>query len=102
VRAELEDYRTNSRTIDVQVSEVAVPFRLEAASLSGQCNLLGEPGASVAMDGGPVGNLPVTVPCSPGGHRFEVMPGSGVAFTVSKTVSFSQAGETVVVFLNPS
>lgn len=102
VRVELAEYKGNSRVVNVQAARVDVPFRLEAASLSGRCNLLGQAGASVVMDGKGVGSLPLTVTCSPGKHTFQVTPaGGGAAFTTSRAVSFAAAGETANIFLNP-
>jgi len=102
VRVELAEFKGNSRVVNVQAARVDVPFRLEAASLSGRCNLLGQAGASVVMDGKGVGSLPLTVTCSPGKHTFQVTPpGGGASFSTSRAVTFAAAGETANIFLNP-
>jgi hypothetical protein len=101
VRIELSNHKTSSRVVNVQVAEVAVPFRLETATMMGRCNLLGPMGSSVSMDGRNVGRVPTTVACSPGGHRFKVTPKDGAPFTVSKTVVIASPGESVAVQLFP-
>ena len=101
VRVEMLDYRTSSRVVSVRASEVSVPFRLEAEQLSGRCNLLGEPGSEVAMNGRRIGSLPITVECNPGVHRFDVQPAAGgEPYTLSRSVTFVHAGETENIFLN--
>ena len=102
VRVEMVNYETNSRSVSVQAGEVSVPFRLSPAALVGRCNLLGEPGANVKMNGSDIGSLPLTVECSPGVHRFDVTPASGgETFILSKAVTFVNSGETENIFLNP-
>jgi hypothetical protein len=101
VRVDLKDYKASSRVVNVQVAEVAVPFRLETATMMGRCNLLGPMGSSVSMDGKSVGRVPTTVSCSPGSHRFTVTPKDGAPFTVSKKVVIAGPGESVAVQLFP-
>ena len=101
VRVELNDYKASSRVVNVQVAEVAVPFRLETATMMGRCNLLGPMGSSVSMDGRSVGKVPTTVSCSPGTHRFTVTPKDGAPFTVSKKIVIAGPGESVAVQLFP-
>ncbi len=102
VRVEMVDFQTTSRNVNVQAGEVSVPFRLAPAQLVGRCNLLGEPGATVVMNGSSIGSLPLTVECSPGVHRFDITPASGgAAFILSRAVTFVHSGETENVFLNP-
>jgi len=102
VRVEMVDFQTNSRSVNVQAGEVSVPFRLTAAQLVGRCNLLGEPGATVTMNGSDIGSLPLTVECSPGVHRFDITPASGgETFILSRAVTFVHSGETENIFLNP-
>jgi hypothetical protein len=102
VRVEMVDYRTNSRSVSIQAGEVSVPFRLAPAALVGRCNLLGEPGAAVSMNGTAIGSLPLTVECAPGVHRFDITPASGgETFILSKAVTFVHSGETENIFLNP-
>ena len=102
VRVEKLDYRTDTRVVNVQSNEVSVPIRLASAALVGKCNLLGEPGADVAMNGRRIGSLPLTVECSPGVHRFDIQPASGGdPFTKSVAVTFVHPGETENLFLTP-
>ena len=102
VRVEKLDYQTNTRVVNVQSEEVSVPIRLTPSALVGQCNLLGEPGAEVAMNGRRIGSLPLTVECTPGVHRFDVQPAAGgEPFTKSLSVTFVHPGETENLFLTP-
>ena len=101
IRVELADHKGTSRMVNVQASEVSVPFRLELTKLIGRCNLLGNPGSTVVMNGRSVGALPVTVDCEPGTHGFKVTPPGGSSFQVSRTVNIARAGETTTVLLTP-
>tara|TARA_B100000575_G_C22703595_1_gene425079 strand:- start:94 stop:471 length:378 start_codon:yes stop_codon:yes gene_type:complete len=101
VRVEKNDYKANSRKVSVQSAKVSVPFRLDPAVVSGKCNLLGSTGAVVTMNGKAVGSLPLTVSCAPGNHTFKVTPNEGAAFTTSRAVAFTTAGETATIFLSP-
>ena len=101
VRVEKNDYKSNSRKVSVKSAKVSVPFRLDPAVVSGKCNLLGSTGAVVTMNGKAVGSLPLTVSCAPGNHTFKVTPKEGAAFTTSRAVAFTTAGETATIFLSP-
>jgi len=101
IRVDLSGHKESARVVNVQASEVSVPFRLESASLTGRCNLLGSPGSKVVMDGRSIGSIPITVDCAPGSHSFKVTPIGGATFSVTRSVSFGQPGETANVFLTP-
>jgi hypothetical protein len=101
VRVEKKSFKGNSRVVNVQSAQVNVPFRLDPEQVSGNCNLLGTAGAVVIMDGKNVGALPLTVPCTPGSHKFKVTPKDGASFTTSRAVSFAAQGETATIFLSP-
>ena len=101
IRVELAEHRSTSRMVNVQASQVSVPFRLELANAVGQCNLLGNPGSAVVMNGRSVGVLPVTVDCESGTYGFKVTPPSGESFQVSRTVNIARAGEATTIFLTP-
>ena len=102
VRVELKKFKGSSRDVSVQSSQVSVPFRLESLAVSGKCNLLGQAGAAVVMDGKSVGSLPLTVSCASGTHSFKVTPAGGTAFTTARSVTFQTSGETATIFLSPS
>ena len=101
IRVELSDYAGTARTVNVQATEVSVPFRMELAKIVGRCNLLGSPGSIIVMNGRSIGSIPITVDCEPGSHSFKVTPSGGATFSVSRSVSFGRAGETANVFLTP-
>jgi hypothetical protein len=101
IQVQLDEYSDASRTVNVQASEVSVPFRLVMAKVIGRCNLLGSPGSKVVMDGRGIGSIPLTVDCAPGAHSFTVTPEGGAPFSVNRSVSFARAGETANVFLTP-
>lgn len=101
IRVELADHRSTSRMVNVQASEVSVPFRLELANAVGRCSLLGNPGSAVVMNGRSVGALPVTVDCQSGTYGFKVTPPGGESFQVSRTVNIARAGESTTIFLAP-
>ena len=101
IRVELADHKATARMVNVQASEVSVPFRMELANAVGQCNLLGNPGSVVVMNGRSVGALPVTVECQSGTYGFKVTPAGGESFQVSRTVNIARAGEVTTIFLTP-
>jgi hypothetical protein len=102
IRAELDNYRTITRTVDVQVPQISIPLRMQAASLSGTCSLMGPVGANVVMDGRNVGSLPRSVSCTEGPHRFQVTPTGGAAYTLTRDVYIPEPGATVPVSLGGS
>ena len=101
IRVELANHTATSRMVNVQASEVSVPFRLEPANAVGQCNLLGNPGSVVFMNGRNIGALPVTVDCSTGTYGFKVNPPDGESFQVSRSVRIARPGDSTTIFLTP-
>jgi hypothetical protein len=102
IRAELDNFGTLTRTVDVQVSQYSIPLRMQASSLTGTCSLMGPVGANVVMDGRNVGSLPRSVSCAAGPHRFRVTPNGGAAYTLTRDVRITESGATVPVSLGGS
>jgi hypothetical protein len=102
IRAELDSYRTITRTVDVQISQFSIPLRMQASSLTGTCSLMGPVGANVVMDGRNIGSLPRSVSCTEGPHRFRITPNGGNAYTLTRDVRIPEPGATVPVSLGGS
>jgi hypothetical protein len=101
IRVELSDYLGTTRAVNVQATEVSVPFRLEVTKILGRCNLLGSLGSKVELNGRAIGSIPVTVDCEPGTLNFKVTPEGGASFNLTRAVTFSEPGETAILFLTP-
>jgi hypothetical protein len=101
VKAELDGYKPETRTIDVRSAELSVPFDLEPLMVTGTVTLLGPTGAEVILDGNPVGTLPTQVKLSAGTHRFEVVMPDGKRFNRSENIQFASSGGAATVQLSP-
>ncbi len=102
VRAELDNYRTLTRNVDVQVPQFSIPLRMQSSSVSGTCSLMGPVGANVVMDGRNIGSLPRSVSCTQGPHRFRVTPTGGSAYTLTRDIVIAEPGAAVTVSLGGS
>ena len=102
VRVELDGYKTDARTVDLQTSSMAVPFELRAVVVTGKVNILGGAGTSGAalfVDGARVGQLPGTANLSEGTHSFKVELPDGTSFTRVLNIRFEVPGRPVTVTL---
>ena len=102
VRVELDGYKTDARTVDLQTSSMAVPFELRPVVVTGKVNILGgggTSGAALYVDGNRVGQLPATANLSEGTHTFKVELADGTSFTRILNIRFEVPGRPVTVTL---
>lgn len=101
IRAEMEGYRTATRSLDAQAASVSVPLELQPAVVLGAVNILGVTGATVTIDGNVIGTIPTIAQLSEGKHTFRVAPKTGDAFTRVLDIQFPGPGKAFTVDLQP-
>ncbi len=101
LRAELDGYKGDARSIDVQSEQLVVPFELQPMVVMGNVNIFGTAGAQVLVDGSPIGVLPTMAKLSEGRHSFKVVQADGQTYTREHEIRFSQPGQSVSINLNP-
>jgi len=100
IRVELNGYKSASRTVDVEVGELEVPFELEPLVVTGQVNIFGKTGAQVYVDGSLGGKIPVTAQVSEGSHSFKVVGDDGAIIERSHDIQFEVPGRPVSITLD--
>jgi hypothetical protein len=99
VSVSLSGHKAASSDVNLSVSQMSVPFRLEAETVSGMLNVFGPTGAAAFIDGRDMGPLPVSVKVEEGVHTLKLVQADGKSCQVSREIRFAAGSRPVQVTL---
>lgn len=99
IKVEMDGYRTESRAVDMQSSELAVPFELKPSIAKGTVHIYGKTGHLIYIDGNPVGTSPINTTLTPGRHTIRVVAEDGTSATITAEVEFTDTTTPFIIDL---
>ncbi|MFT5685987.1 MAG: hypothetical protein ACI8RZ_006942, partial [Myxococcota bacterium] len=88
-----------TRSVDMQSSELAVPFELKPNIDKGTVHIYGKTGHLIYIDGSPVGTSPINTSLPPGRHTIRVVAEDGTSSTITAEVEFVDATTPYIIDL---
>ena len=100
IKVELDGYRTEIRSVDVQSASLSVPFELKSILAEGTVHIYGKIGHLIYIDQTPVGTSPVNTTLTPGRHTIRVVAEDGSSATITRDVQFTDATTPFIIDLS--
>lgn len=99
IKVELDGYSTQTRSVDVQSAQLAVPFELKPIIARGTVHIYGKTGHLIYVDGSPLGTSPINTTLTPGRHTIRVVAEDGTSSTIISEVEFVDATTPFIIDL---
>ena len=100
IKVELDGYVTDLRSVNVQSSDVSVPFELKAMVTSGTVQIFSKQSYLIYIDGERAGTTPVVTTLSAGEHTIKVVSEDGTSSTMSRNVQFKDDSTPFIIDLS--
>lgn len=99
IRVEMNGYETQTKTVDVRVPEMNIPFELQPVVTEGTVQFVGLTAGELYVNGQSRGPLPATITLMPGRHTIKVVQPDGSSFEVLRDIAFDGSGAPEIVNL---